>query len=273
MSFVNQLLANKGVRWIGLGWIGFISENLILSHNRQDIINSVGDDTYHMIYNVLSTSACGSIAYGFFKHGKSAVPVLGTRGKAVQVIAMAVQTIGLIGISQAAPAFQVPVEFRSQTAEEAQEAGMPLQQKQQMTSSVDEPPKRKLYVRCPMDFRHKKGDNAIYGTDRVSRHALLWSFGFTALGSAMTTPFAPAAVMFSFPIVFSLIGSEHQDYRYRRSSGGLLTPEREVITSNIPFAALLAGKQSWSALAEETKWTNAGMAAMVGVIMALRRWK
>jgi hypothetical protein len=30
----------------------------------------------------------------------------------------------------------------------------------------------------------------------------------------MTTVFIPEIVMFSFPLVFALIGSEHQDYRY-----------------------------------------------------------
>jgi uncharacterized membrane protein len=79
--------------------------------------------------------------------------------------------------------------------------------------------------------------------------------------------------MFSFPIVFSYIGSSHQDYRYRRNNGGRLTPEREAVTSNIPFLALLQGKQSWAALADEVKWTNAGIAGLAAVAMGLRRLK
>ena len=42
------ILASKGVRWIGLGWTGFIAENLILSENRDEIIRHFGDDNYHL---------------------------------------------------------------------------------------------------------------------------------------------------------------------------------------------------------------------------------
>jgi hypothetical protein len=38
------LLQNKGVLFIGGGWAGFIAENLILSENRQWIIEKFGEN-------------------------------------------------------------------------------------------------------------------------------------------------------------------------------------------------------------------------------------
>lgn len=83
--------------------------------------------------------------------------------------------------------------------------------------------------------------------------------------------YLPHAVMFTFPIIFSYIGTTHQDYRFRRNNGGRLTPETEAITSNVPFVALLSGKQSWSQLKDEVKWTNAALAGLAAVAIATRR--
>lgn len=40
------VLRHKGVLFIGVGWGGFIAENLILSENRQWIIERFGEDNY-----------------------------------------------------------------------------------------------------------------------------------------------------------------------------------------------------------------------------------
>ena len=39
-----NILKDKGVKYITFGWIGFISENLIISHNREYIINHLGGE-------------------------------------------------------------------------------------------------------------------------------------------------------------------------------------------------------------------------------------
>lgn len=83
--------------------------------------------------------------------------------------------------------------------------------------------------------------------------------------------YLPHAVMFSFPILFTYIGTSHQDYRHRRNNGGRLSPATEAVTSNLPFQALLEGRQSWRALGEEVKWTNACVAGLAAVGLALRR--
>lgn len=75
-SRVQSALRDKGVRWIGGGWLAFLSENLILSHNRDVIISQIGDDNYHRMYNTLSSMACASILYGYIRHGRGKVCIL-----------------------------------------------------------------------------------------------------------------------------------------------------------------------------------------------------
>jgi uncharacterized membrane protein len=259
------LFNNKGVKFVAIGWVGFIAENLVLSHNREYLIKNYGDDNYHIVYNILSTAACSSIAYGFFKYGKIAENKLAARGPLARVSGCLLQTIGLVGLSQLAPAVQVPVYFGGPTANT---------NTNKTTSSVIESPteQKKLYVRCPIDFRPKNpSGDPNYGVDRVTRHPALWFLGLTAAGSAITAVYPTHLVFFSFPLLFALIGSEHTDYRYRRGNGGILTPEREAVTSNIPFVALLQGKQSFQEVADEMRWTNAALAALAGVGLALRR--
>jgi uncharacterized membrane protein len=274
MSVLSQLKANKGVKWITLGWVGFIGENLILSHNRQDVMKTFGNDTYHMIYNFLSTAACGSIAYGYFKYGKIVGPAISPRGKAVHMAGFLLHSLGLVGMSQIAPAFQIPVGINDIPS--AADPPVPQNINAELNNSTSAAASAsitsRLYVRCPMDFRHKSlRDDEIFGMDRVSRHAMLWSMGIAALGSAVTSTLAPHVALFTFPIVFAGLGSEHQDYRYRRGNGGYLSKEREEVTSNVPFGALISGKQSWSALIAEMKWTNASLALLTSLILLLKR--
>ena len=45
----------------------------------------------------------------------------------------------------------------------------------------------------------------------------------------------------------------------------------DAVSSNVPFLAFLAGKQSFSVLAEEIKWSNATIAGGLALALALRR--
>lgn len=67
--------------------------------------------------------------------------------------------------------------------------------------------------------------DGIYGMDRVSRHSNLWSMAFISLGFALRSIYLTEIIMFSFPMIFALIGGSHQDYRYRRNEGGYLPKE------------------------------------------------
>lgn len=101
---------SRGVKWIGFGWTAFILENLVLSHNREEIIQHFGDSNYHLGYNTLSTLACSSIAYGFVKYRKSEeTRLLRKLGKPAIAASFVLQAIGLIGFSQLLPKLQNPV--------------------------------------------------------------------------------------------------------------------------------------------------------------------
>lgn len=265
------MFKSKGVKWIGLGWTGFILENLVLSHNREEIISTFGADKYHLLYNTLSTAACSSIAWGYYKHRKMG-PIFKSRNLLSIGLGFAMQTVGLVCLSQLAPKFQMPVMLDSKN--NTDEISTTIKPTQPTPSNENSTPVTSAYslrIRCPMDFKPKDvPTDGIYGLERVSRHAVFWSLGLACAGQACYTLFLPELVMFTFPLVFAAIGTEHQDYRYRRGSGGLLTNQYEAATSNIPFAALIQGKQSWSQLLDETKMLNAGIAVGLATIRLLK---
>jgi uncharacterized membrane protein len=140
--------------------------------------------------------------------------------------------------------------------------------------SPDLPPSdRKLYVRCPIDFRPRNVNGRVFGVERVTRHPALWFLGLGAAGGALYTLSPVYSAAGGFFLLFSFIGSAHTDYRYRRGNGGLLTQEQELSTSNIPFLALLSGSQQWMSLAADMKWTNAAIASALTLAVAARRFK
>ena len=265
-SLLGAVRSSKGIKWISLGWTAFIAENVVLSQNREDIIRTIGDNNYHLSYGFLSTVACGSIAWGYFKHGRGTGPRLAPRTPAMIAAGFVLQAIGLVGFSQIGPALQIPVIAEIESSPHASKGSQNQHPADGPSSSVS------FKVRCPMDFRPKDiPADGIHGLERVSRHATFWSLGLFCLGRAATTVFLPEVVFNTWPIIFAFIGGEHQDYRFRRGSGGWLTPEKDDITSNIPFLALISGKQSWTALKDEIKWTNAGLAVLAALPLTMRQ--
>lgn len=51
---IGQLVAHKGIRWITIGWSGFIAENLILSHNKEWLVDRFDENQYIYGYTALS---------------------------------------------------------------------------------------------------------------------------------------------------------------------------------------------------------------------------
>ena len=91
----------------------------------------------------------------------------------------------------------------------------------------------------------------------------MWALASLGVGTALVTPFLVESMFYAGPILLATIGTAHQDSRFRRNMGGSLSPEKESITSNIPFLALLSGRQDWNQLFEEIKWLNGGLATMI----------
>ena len=49
-GFFRASLQSRGAKWIAVGWTAFIAENLILSHNRDEIIGVFGPKAYNYTY-------------------------------------------------------------------------------------------------------------------------------------------------------------------------------------------------------------------------------
>jgi hypothetical protein len=69
-------LAHPGVRWITFGWTAFLTENVVLSDNRDWVIDRIGAERYHQLYNTLSLLANASLAFGYFRYGRRAGPTV-----------------------------------------------------------------------------------------------------------------------------------------------------------------------------------------------------
>lgn len=271
------MLAHKGVRWITFGWSAFIAENVILSHNREYIIERFGEQSYHGFYSTLSTAACLSIGYGYFRYGKNMGPILNDKYWKPQSIpfrigAFSFQSLGLIGVSQNFPKLQVPVLAQFNT--DSTETDILTMESSNGSSTVSPSTSTsgsngiKFAAQCPIDWTPKDiPSDGIYGLKRVTRHPMLFSLGMFGLGTALKTPFATRAIVYGFPLLFALIGGFHQDYRHRRHSGGYLSPETDQKTSLIPFLALLCGRQNWNELWSEMKHVNMSIAVLVAMYL------
>lgn len=252
------------VRWAAGGWTLFVVENAVLSENRTWLIDSLGDENYHAFYGTLSTIATASIGFAYYKVTKKTPPIPSQliRWKAnasptmVSGIGSWVCTsIGLVMASQVAPTFQIPVSF----------------------SSSDNNSRMNLQVRCPFDFQDKRLDSrdpfGARGTERISRHPGLWSFGLIGMGQSFLAPTIPLQIWWLGPALVAWLGGSHTDSRFRRGMGGTLHPEYDSQTSNVPFVAMITGRQPdcWEALAKETKPLNAGVALLASSLWVLRR--
>jgi uncharacterized membrane protein len=234
-------VATSQLRWAASGWILFIAENAILSENRTYLIEKVGDNTYHQLYGLCSTAATGSIGYAYYKIRTSLKPVPPVR----MVQSWVLLTTGLIMASQTLPSMQIPVASSGQ-------------------------------VRCPFDFDHgKEHGSQLHGLERITRHAGLWSLAFCAGGNALVQPTRALTVWWWGPAAVAWLGGMHTDSRFRRNMGGTLDPQYDSVTSNVPFVAMLSGKQgsqmdTFRELAKELKPLNAGVAAILAMLITRR---
>lgn len=239
---MHRVFSHTGVRWITLGWAAFIGENLVLSHNRDAIIEQFGRSVYFNTYGTLSTAATVSIMYGYWRHGKRQGPLLPTiksklaahtaskklvatacriRSTPVAVASAAIlQFIGLGLLSQLMPSVQIPFEYRCVTKHEISKTESTKNQPSLLAengqSSVTLT--KQWIFRCPFDFSKNEesskmsdGDDELYtGVYRITRHPGLWGLSLFGLGSAFLRPFITEILFFSLPALFALIGGAHQ---------------------------------------------------------------
>lgn len=255
------------VRWAVGGWTLFVVENAVLSENRTWLIRSMGDENYHAFYGTFSTIATVSIGFSYYKITRKIpkMPLQLRRWKAntsppiiTGIGSWTCMSVGLVMASQAAPTFQIPVSLSEGP-----------------TGSLQ----MNVQVRCPFDFNDKRLESddpfGARGLERISRHPGLWSLGLMGMSQSFLAPTIPLQVWWLGPALVAWLGGSHTDSRFRRGMGGTLDPEYERQTSNIPFLAMITGKQNscWEGLRKELKPLNATLALAASSLWVLRRMR
>lgn len=256
---LSQLYAHKGIRWITIGWTGFIAENLILSHNKEYLVTNFGEDVYHYGYTALSVAACASTIYGYVKYGKGSGPTININNRFWKIqslpfryCAFSLQTIGLIGLSQE---FKSPLQFK--TSNDLKIEGNYDLLKENQKYYVD--------IVCPIEHEPIKDKSDIIGIKRVCRYPIFWSNAFLWLGCSLKSIHYTSIIMFIFPTIFAFIGSFHQDYRYKKAKS--LTTEIENNSCLFPFISLIKGEQSWRKLQLELKYPHLIAGSMYSIYL------
>mmetsp|Transcript_1225 Transcript_1225/g.1735 ORF Transcript_1225/g.1735 Transcript_1225/m.1735 type:complete len:316 (-) Transcript_1225:63-1010(-) len=241
-----NMITNPAFRWAAGGWSFFIAENWIISENRSKIINVIGEDNYHYMYGTISTAAMASIGYGYLYKVKNSGPFLWNKGMPIPLTAklssFLVQALAFTMVSQTAPKLQIPVEYAYSPADDGDSDNNNHSYNTNTTATEQN---SKWKVRCPFDFTdsNSNGNDQIRGIERITRHPGLWGFGLWGVGNALLTPSLPTRIWMSMPIMVALIGGAHADSRHKRGLGGTLDPRLEEQTSNIPFLAIITGRQ------------------------------
>jgi uncharacterized membrane protein len=106
--------------------------------------------------------------------------------------------------------------------------------------------------------------DAVKGMLRISRHPFLWGVAVWALGHLIVNGDRASLVLFGSMLVLALFGTASIDAKRKRALGPTWDGF-EAQTSNIPFAAILAGRQRFSL--GEIGWWRIGLA--VGIWAAL----
>lgn len=106
----------------------------------------------------------------------------------------------------------------------------------------------------------------VHGILRVTRHPFLWGVALFAGGHALAMPSPPNLVLFGTLLAVALTGTVSIDAKRRRSIGPQWTAF-ESRTSNIPFAAILAGRQPLRL--DELGWKNIIAVAALSAVLVL----
>ena len=89
------------------GWTTFILENLILSHNREYLVTTLGAErNYILMYSTLSTASCAAILVGFGRFGLGQGPKVAWRAGGLsrfRMLALPLQAFAAMLFSQTLP--------------------------------------------------------------------------------------------------------------------------------------------------------------------------
>eukprot|EP00747_Dinoflagellata_sp_TGD_P017220 gnl/TRDRNA2_/TRDRNA2_125676_c0_seq1.p1 gnl/TRDRNA2_/TRDRNA2_125676_c0~~gnl/TRDRNA2_/TRDRNA2_125676_c0_seq1.p1 ORF type:complete len:424 (+),score=89.36 gnl/TRDRNA2_/TRDRNA2_125676_c0_seq1:94-1365(+) len=101
-----EAIQHHGVRMVAAGWSAFIVENVVVTQNRDWIINALGDEKmYISVYGTLSTTCLSATVYSYLRYARRSGPAAftGSLPPTRAAAALALQSLGLVGISQMMP--------------------------------------------------------------------------------------------------------------------------------------------------------------------------
>lgn len=108
-------------------------------------------------------------------------------------------------------------------------------------------------------------EDAVKGILRVTRHPFLWGVAIWAIGHLIVNGDRAGMTLFGTLLVLAVAGTASIDAKRRRALGAAWEPFAQQ-TSNIPFAAILAGRQSLS-LGEIGLWRPLVAVVIYGVLL------
>lgn len=125
----------------------------------------------------------------------------------------------------------------------------------------------------PGTFRQEavaSGPSPVQGVLRITRHPFLWGMALASAGHILATPTPRNLLLFGALLVTGLAGTASIDRKRRRTIGHDWSVFADQ-TSNVPFAAILAGRQTLRF--REFKPAVLAAAAGVSLLLALaHRW-
>ncbi len=115
-------------------------------------------------------------------------------------------------------------------------------------------------------------DDIVKGILRISRNPFLWGVGLWGIGHLLANGDTASLVMFGGLTVLAVVGSMTIDAKYRRREPDAFT-RFAAVTSNVPFAAIVGGRQSFGRAALEFGWWRLAIViAVYAAIIHLHTW-
>lgn len=108
-------------------------------------------------------------------------------------------------------------------------------------------------------------EDAVKGMLRITRHPFLWGVAIWAVGHLIVNGDRAGVTLFGTMLVLAMVGTTSIDAKRRRALGPAWEPFARQ-TSNIPFAAILAGRQSLR-LGEIGLWRPLAAVVIYGVLL------
>ncbi|MEM7023520.1 MAG: NnrU family protein [Pseudomonadota bacterium] len=110
----------------------------------------------------------------------------------------------------------------------------------------------------------------VTGILRVTRHPFMWAVALWGLAHMVPNGEAAALVLFGIMVLLALMGTRMIDQKLARGRGEQWQRFAEA-SSNLPFGAILAGRQRL--VLPEIGWLRAGVAlALYVVLLAMHPW-